>query len=146
MRRFVFRLERVLDVRKARERVCETRLVAARLALSHAQGQRQNTRARAEASRRRLCLVLGASFSTSAAGWEEEHMSGLDLLERAQNVLVAAASREVAGSQDTLLVARRDRKTLERLRRRRAADHLYRANREDGRELDDMFRARREVR
>jgi flagellar biosynthesis chaperone FliJ len=73
-------------------------------------------------------------------------MSVLDLLERAQNVLVAAASREVAGSQDTLLAARRDRKTLERLRRRRAADHLYRANREDGRELDDMFRVPREVR
>jgi len=146
LRRFVFRLERVLGARKARERVCESRLAAARLALYRAQGERQKTRARAETARRRLRLALGQPFSPCDAGWEEENIRGFDLLEKAQGELAVEAEREVGGRQDALLTARRDRKTLEMLKQRRAADHRYQANREETRELDDMFRTRRKVR
>ena len=145
MRRFSFRLKRVLAVREARERTCEAKLVAARSALSYAENAEQRTRDRAGVCRERLRLALGRPFLADEGGWETEHMLVLCLLAASQRVEAEAAAREVFRRQSELLSARRDRKMLEKIAEKRLAEHLYIVSRHEMREVEDTYRMRREV-
>ncbi len=145
VKRFDFRLKRVLGVRQARERTCEARLTVARSALSSAESAEQRTRDRERICRERLRAALGRPFLPDDGGWESEHMLVLRLLAASQRVEAGAAAREVARRQAELLMARRDRKMLEKIAEKLLAEHLHAANRQETREVEDTYRVRREV-
>ena len=143
MRRFRFRLAKVLDARRARERSSEARLLATRLALSRAIGAEEHTGQRMRASRARLETMLAGPLQLAEIEWEGEHLLALGALAAFRREQTRAAERRVHQALDELLSARRERKMLERLSERQFAQHQSLALRQEMLEIEDCFRMRR---
>jgi len=138
MRKFSFRLESVLNLRKARESVLLAELAAARRALAAEKMALEQRKARstyvlARARERRRSLQGNTE--------EGEVQRFLDVLEeevQAQMRRVAEAQQQVDAKLSEVLEAMKERKALERLRERKLNDHVMQSAREDVRAMDEI--------
>lgn len=137
MRRFIFRLEHVLNVRRAKEEAALAELAAARRALAMEQMTLEQRRARArralqEARRRRM-----GGEDPALAAWLTAFLEALEDDVRLQEERVRQAEEEVQSRLQAALEAMKERKAMEKLRERRLAEHLAEAAREDIRAMDE---------
>lgn len=138
MRKFSFRLESVLNLRKARESVLLAELAEARRALASEKMALEQRKARstyvlARARERRRSLQGNTE--------EGEVQRFLDVLEeevQAQMRRVAEAQQQVDAKLSEVLEAMKERKALERLRERKLNDHVMQSAREDVRAMDEI--------
>ncbi len=137
MRRFIFRLEHVLNVRRAKEEAALAELAAARRALALEQMTLEQRRARArralqEARKRRM-----EGEDPALAAWLTAFLEALEDDVRLQEERVRQAEQEVQSRLQAALEAMKERKAMEKLRERRLAEHLAEAAREDIRAMDE---------
>jgi flagellar protein FliJ len=141
MRRFQFRLERFLDIRRWKEREWEIRL-------AHATGKVIVLKNRIA----EIGTEIGASYErsfTSAGAVDVDAMAGRELYvqrlaaERTRRTAeLAVRQRELEEVCARYLEAARDRKVLDKLKDRRAAEYYERARDEEYKSVDDLNTAR----
>lgn len=137
MKRFHFRLEKVLEVRKYHERLAEMKLAAAAGKCSLLERKLMDN---ALASR-------NAALQRFAGGGDLFDLQTVELyvrrltIEREKTLkalALAEAERETARNQ--YIAASRDKKLLDKLRERRESEYYHTASREEIKILDDLSR------
>ncbi|MBD3163285.1 MAG: flagellar export protein FliJ [Candidatus Eisenbacteria bacterium] len=143
MRRFVFRLERLLKLREEKEREQARGLGRAlrreeehQLQRSHAEGNLSRCANQIAEGMRGVVSAgtmgnLRIAFRAAAEGVEEANRS------------LQEAREEVRAERDRYTEARRDRRVLEKLREKGRADHETRSARKEQSEMDEIAGRRR---
>jgi flagellar export protein FliJ len=144
MRRFRFRLERVLEAGRRRERLLQMELAATMAALSEREGARANTLARRAALGQELplgaeCSVVDLLSVDRERSALKRHAEGL---EREIEWLKSIASEQRAA----LVAAGRRVMLLSRLRERALGEHRRLRSRTEAKRVDDHTVARRMAR
>jgi flagellar FliJ protein len=142
MRRFQFRLERFLDLRRWKEREWEIRL-------AHATGKVVLLKSRIA----EIGVEIGASYErsfTSGPAVDIDAMAGRELYvqrlaaERGRKTVeLAVRTREMEEVRARYLEAARDRKVLDKLKERRAAEFYEQQRDEEYETIDDLNTASR---
>ena len=137
MRRFQFRLERFLDLRRWKEREWEVRL-------AHATGKVVLLKNRIA----EIAVEIGASYGhsfTNGPAVDIHAMAGRELYvqrlaaERGRKTAeLAVRTREMEEVRARYLEAARDRKVLDKLKERRAGEYYERQRDEDYKTIDDL--------
>jgi flagellar FliJ protein len=137
MRRFQFRLERFLDLRRWKEREWEIRL-------AHATGKVVLLKNRIAEIGAEIGASYGRSF-TSGAAVDVDAMAGRELYvqrlaaERARkSAELEVRTREMEEVRVRYLEAARDRKVLDKLKDRRAGEYYERQRDEEYKTIDDL--------
>jgi len=146
MRRFSFRLQRVLDVKRIHEDRVKTELAAL------------EARRRAEAGRladmqRQRCGAQDTLRQRLMADWAPDDISRtyryLELLDgqiAEQDMVLRAAERRKESKREELIAASKERKTLERLREVEQERHRKQSLKEGVKQLDEFASRRSEMR
>jgi flagellar FliJ protein len=137
VKRYRFRLETVLRVRRVQEDVARGDLARANAAVAAAAAD-------VEAARERLAGMASEPVPANPVEWQARRAL---LLGRAAEITarqtdLQAADTERAGRQRALAEARTRVRALERLDERRRAEHAVEMGRDDSRTLDDLVTAR----
>ncbi|MDR1898629.1 MAG: flagellar export protein FliJ [Treponema sp.] len=134
MKRFRFSLEKVLELRKYRERETKLELGRAVGGLQAVEGRiRENAADRREAAASR--------FSSGGAMEMIHHENYIRRLDQQREALLrdaAAAELAVEEKREQYLAASRDRKVVDKLREKREAEHRKERAAEERAELDDI--------
>jgi flagellar FliJ protein len=137
VKRYRFRLETVLRVRRVQEDAARGDLARANAAVAAAAAD-------VEAARERLAGMASEPVPANPVEWQARRAL---LLGRAAEITarqtdLQAADTERAGRQRALAEARTRVRALERLDERRRAEHAVEMGRDDSRTLDDLVTAR----
>ena len=143
MKRFRFRLSRVLAVRQIRERIAEVELGQARHRLSEEQRRLAYLHASMDQSLDTLRTHLRSSFDPRTAVAHHAHIERLRGDVSQQVARVDVARHDVVRRQDALLQERQKRKALDRLRERQHQEYIGYVLSEEQKDLDDMKRVER---
>ena len=141
MRRFRFRLERFLDLRRWKEREWEIRL-------AHATGKVIVLKNRIAEIGAEIGASYGSSFTTGAAvdigamARRELYVQRLAAERERRTAELAIRTREMEEVRGHYLEAARDRKVLDKLKDRRAGEYYERQRDEEYTAIDDMNTAR----
>jgi flagellar FliJ protein len=134
MKRFKFRLQRVLDVR---ERVCDEarqELVAKNAARDEEQRILQNLQA--EFLRERM--EEGGTYSASELLLVGEYQARVKEATKQQEGVVEKAEAEADEAKEKYVAASKDVKTMEKLKETRLIEHTEAVLKEQGAELDEL--------
>ena len=144
MKRFAFRLESLMKLRAAAEDAAKRVFGAARKAAEQQAG---------EVKRFELSETLAKSEMRSAQGTGEVRVADLMAHQRylvvlgrrvaAERTKLAERESEATKARESLIVASRDLKTMERLRERRLGEWTVDMLKEEQRELDEASSAAR---
>jgi len=137
VRRYRFRLEAVLRVRRVQEDVARGDLARANAAVGLAVAE-------LDAARERLARMASEPAPVDSAAWQARHAL---LLGRAEEIGnrhgdLDVATTERLNRQRALAEARTRVKALERLDDRRRAEHAVEAGRDESKTMDDLVTAR----
>lgn len=139
MKRFRFRLEKLLELRLYREKDAE-------LALARAAGELDALQRRIEAVAAERVSVAADRFAPgrSVAEIRNAELYMLRLERNAEALMKAAATAELAveQAQDAFVEARKERAVLDKLKERRAAEHRKASMVEEIAVLDDIAGSR----
>lgn len=145
MHRFRFRLERLLEIRRYRERQAE-------LALAAATARCIELRNRMDDARSRMAQQLverasaGGLLDLQRLRWSEAYRRHLsDVCEASARDLVIR-EKERREAQAVYVERSRDRKVLDKLRERRQREYYHEARNREARILDDVSQASRVAR
>lgn len=136
MKRYRFRLERLLAVRKHRELEWELKLAAVTgecVRLQNEIGEADAAR-RATLAGRYAAAGLDLRYLTAS----ELYLRRLEALERTDRRLLGGKERERDEIRTTYLAASRDRKVLDRLKEKRRVAHRREQLTEEVSQVDDM--------
>ena len=139
MKRFRFRLERLLSLRRHRETEWEQRLAEATgrvVTVQREIGDRVAEKARALRDQYQGGIDVRRLLSTN------EYMRRMDHEIEKEEALLVRFRREREALQEKYLEASRDRKVLERLKDRRAAEYAKLQRVEETKQLDDITSGR----
>jgi flagellar protein FliJ len=137
MRRFQFRLERFLDLRRWKEREWEIRL-------AHATGKVIVLKNRIAEIGAEIGASYGRSFTSGtvvdleAMSRRELYVQRLAAERERRTVELEVRTREMEEVRGHYLEAARDRKVLDKLKDRRAGEYYERQRDEDYRTVDDL--------
>lgn len=134
MRRFRFRLERLLALRHQQVTAVQRRLAADLAQQAAAEQRLDGLRLEHARQLQRLPAIVGAADLAQARGWLSELGRQLQV---GQADLVAAQT-QVARRRQELAAARQRERVLELLRDRRHAEHQQQLQREEQAELDEI--------
>lgn len=137
-RRFRFRLESLLKLRRSLEEAAQRSLARTLEALDQARGrQAQLVQAQAEAVESRR-TPLGQQVNLELWRAVERYLVALEHRLAEAAVQVREAEAQVAAAREALVRAHRDHLMLLRLKERRQEQHDLEQGREDARELDEI--------
>ena len=144
---FVFRLERVLSVRRIQEETAQQRQAEARSELLRSQGVLEEACARLRRAQEDLDERKRRDDLTSEAlHLHSLHVAGQrQAIERAREA-VSAASKHLEEAREALLEAHRAREALERLREREEITWKRREARQEARAVDEIAVSRHRAR
>jgi len=138
MKRFRFRLQRLLEIREHEKRLAQNNWVVARLAAQAAAEELKAASARRAASAERLLARRQGRMTVQEwRHWSEMH-EALVAQERLAAERLAAALREEERRRQELTEAERREKALERLRDRRAEEFRQAAEAAEQAAIDEM--------
>jgi flagellar protein FliJ len=145
MRRFRFRLERFLEIKRYRERQAELGLAVAASRCVELQGRMSEARSR-----------MAAELEARASGPGRVDLEALQTSELYRRHLVGVweasarqlvvRERERREAQQVYIERSRERKVLDKLRERRAADYYKDGKRRDAKVIDDLAQGNRAAR
>jgi len=137
MKRFHFRLEKVLEVRQYYERLAETKLTAAagRCALLENRLM-ENAQATRDAARERFAR------GRDICDMQTSELYSRRLVQERERVMkaLAAAETEREAARQGYVKASRDKQLLDKLRERSETEYYRAASREEVKTLDDLAR------
>jgi len=137
MRRFRFRLERLLRLREVREDASRRALAGALAAHAQENARLAELRRATETGRQRLREACGGGPAWLLSSLDGCTKSSL-LRERAQGERERQAAGVVETRRAELGRRRCERRAVENLKRRRSADHRLEGTREEARLLDEI--------
>lgn len=137
MRRFQFRLERFLDLRRWKEREWEIRLAQATGKVILLQNRIAEIGAEIGASYDRA-FTRGAAVDVAAMAGRERYVQRLAAERGRRTVELALRTREMEEVRGHYLQAARERKVLDKLKERRAAEYYERQRDEEYKTIDDL--------
>jgi len=137
MRRFQFRLERFLDLRRWKEREWEIRLAHATGKVILLKNRIAEIGAEIGASYERS-FTSGVAIDIEAMARRELYVQRLAAERERRNAELAVRTREMEEVRARYLEAARDRKVLDKLKDRRAAEYYERQRDEEYKTIDDL--------
>jgi flagellar FliJ protein len=137
MRRFQFRLERFLDLRRWKEREWEIRLAQATGKVVLLQRRIEEIGAEIGASYDRT-FSRGAAIDVAAMAGRERYVQRLAAEREQKGVELVVRTREMEEVRGHYLAAARDRKVLDKLKERRAGEYYERQRDEEYKTIDDL--------
>lgn len=143
MKKFAFRLSKVLRVRQIRERLKEVELGLALTDLAREQHAERLLRDAIDESSQALTRRLSSRFSVAEALLAEAHIVWLKAKAAEQVGRVQKAEVRVHQSQQQLLYARQERKALEKLNDRHKSQYMQAIYVAEQKALDDIKRSER---
>ena len=145
MRGFRFRLERILEIRRYRERQAEMALAVATGRCIECQNRMAEARSRMA---RELVerAVAGGRLDLEALQWSEQYRRHLAEVYEASARDLVVREKERRAAQAVYIDRSRERKVLDKLRERRVLDYTREARGREARILDDVSQAARAAR
>jgi len=137
MKRYKFRLEQVLRVRRMEEEQARASLLAANAELNRA-GERLRDRTERYHT---MVAPIGPSQLTEFLAWRQRHQAAATAVIDA-GTAVQSATSQAAERRDGWSAAASRVTALERLDERRRAEHAAEAEREFDQEIDDLVTSR----
>ena len=138
MKKFTFRLQRILEIRESREKQCQTKLAQSLLELNR---EKQNLRQSAENVRRSLEKYKNALSISSKAGdllaWNNWFVhQGKEMI--TQTNLTEAWAEEADKKRRELIAAAQEKKVLEHLHERRLEEYQAECRHEEQEFMDEL--------
>jgi len=137
MRRFQFRLDRFLDLRRWKEREWEIRLAQATGKVVLLQNRIAEIATEIGASYDHT-FTRGAAIDVAAMAGRERYVQRLAAERERKTVELAVRTREMEEVRVHYLQAARDRKVLDKLKERRAGEYYERQRDEEYKTIDDL--------
>ena len=138
MKSFKFRLQRLLDIREARERDIKNELAAILTVQNRERLKQEKYRRSVEEQHAKFAgLIKAGRYSYSAASAFERYIDFAHKVIRDQQERIEAMEPEINKVRDRLVEASRERKAVEKLKERRWNEFMYEYNREVAKENDD---------
>ncbi len=139
MKRFEFKLQRLLDIRAVREREVQNEL-AGLVAIQNRERMKQEyyRRSIAEQHGKFSAKLKRGGYSYSEALAFERYVDFSHKVVVAQQQRIEAMEPEIQKVRERLVQVSKERKVVERLKERRKQEYLYEYNREMAKEIDDM--------
>jgi len=138
MKSFKFRLQRLLDIREARERDIKNELAAILTVQNRERLKQEKYRRSVEEQHAKFAgLIKAGRYSYSAASAFERYIDFAYKVIRDQQERIEAMEPEINKVRDRLVEASRERKVVEKLKERRWNEFMYEYNREVAKENDD---------
>jgi len=138
MRRFNFRLQRVMEIREMKEKDCQRELARSMEVLNREERQLQNIAGEFQASReglrRALMKKCTAGLLNSLNGWRNRQEDEL----KVQTAHTNEQKGRVDQKRSALVTASKKKKVLERLRERRLEEHQTESQQEEQAFLDEL--------
>lgn len=142
MRRFRFRLERVLSLRRLRSQLQQQRVAVAQAAVRQAQDELRQAQAAYRQASDGLCQHEAGGMTAALFEHGRLHLGRLADTVAAREGDVKAAQAALQAALADLSKARQDEKALERLRERRWEEHRHETLRREQIQLDEIGVAR----
>ena len=142
MRRFQFRLERFLDLRRWKEREWEIRLAQATGKVVLLKNRIEEIGAEIGASYDRT-FVADRAIDVAAMAGRERYVQRLAAEREQKGAELVVRTREREEVRGHYLEAARDRKVLDKLKERRAGEYYERQRDEEYKTIDDLNTAAR---
>jgi flagellar FliJ protein len=138
MKRFEFRLQRLLQIRETKEKEIQNEL-ARLVSIQNMERmkQEQYRRGIAEQQAKFTGKIKAGRYSYSEAVMFERYVDFAQNVIRDQQKRIEAMEPEIRKVRERLVEASRERKVVERLKERRWNEYLYDVNREISKENDD---------
>ena len=134
MRRFSFRLQRVLDIREQFRDELRQELVRK----NHERDDELQVLARLEQESLQIKIEEGGTYSASELVMFGDYSVRLKQLMEQQQQRVAAAIKQVEEVKERYIEASKEAKALEMLRQKRREEYTEQQLKEDGRQLDEL--------
>lgn len=134
MRRFSFRLQRVLDIREQIRDELRQELVRK----NHERDDELQVLARLEQESLQIKIEEGGTYSASELVMFGAYSVRLKQLMEQQQQRVAAAIKQVEEAKERYIEASKEAKALEMLRQKRREEYTEQQLKEDGRQLDEL--------
>ncbi|MEI6517488.1 MAG: flagellar export protein FliJ [bacterium] len=134
MRRFSFRLQRVLDIREQFRDELRQELVRK----NHERDDELQVLARLEQESLQIKIEEGGTYSASELVMFGAYSVRLKQLMEQQQQRVAAAIKQVEEVKERYIEASKEAKALEMLRQKRREEYTEQQLKEDGRQLDEL--------
>ena len=134
MRRFSFRLQRVLDIREQIRDELRQELVRK----NHERDEELQVLARLEQESLQIKIEEGGTYSASELVMFGAYSVRLKQLMEQQQQRVAAAIKQVEEAKERYIEASKEAKALEMLRQKRREEYTEQQLKEDGRQLDEL--------
>lgn len=134
MRRFSFRLQRVLDIREQIRDELRQELVRK----NHERDDELQVLARLEQESLQIKIEEGGTYSASELVMFGAYSVRLKQLMEQQQQRVAAAIKQVEEAKERYIEASKEAKALEMLRQKRREEYTEQQLKEEGRQLDEL--------
>jgi flagellar FliJ protein len=141
MRRFIFRLQSVLEVRATARRECRARLAELFAAARELDGRRRSVE-------RELAAAVQLRQAGQNGPLDVQHLASVQRYEqllRGDLAIVGeqiqALEQRIERERQSLIAADRQMRLLERLREKQLARHRQQESASESRELDDLLRS-----
>ncbi len=139
MKKFEFRLQRLLDIREAKEREIKNELAAIVAVQNREKMRQEEYRSGIQQQRDKFrAKMLGGRFSYNEAMMFERYVEFAHRVIKSQQEKIDAMEPEIRKVRERLVEASRDRRVVEKLRERKWNEYMYEYNREVAKENDDM--------
>ncbi len=144
MKRFQFRLEKILDLRRLEEAEARRDVARTLRVLDEAEARRDAVLGRIETELRRIVERMSRQMlSPEEAVRSAEYRTSLEAALRAARAEVAAATREATAAGQRLRERHAAHEALRRLRAREEAEHRAGVRRDEQADLDEVAGRRR---
>ncbi len=138
MKKFAFRLQRLLDIREAREKEIKNELAALLNIQNMERMKQEEYRNRMDAEQRKFNEKLRAGkFSYLDSMMYERFIEFGNKVIQAAQERIDGMEYEISKVRERLVEASRERKVVERLKERKYEEFMYEYNREVAKENDD---------
>mgnify|MGYP000982318636 CR=1 FL=1 len=139
MKKFQFKLQRLLDIKEAREKEVQNELAAVLNIQNRERIRQQEYSRRIRDEREKFNLKLRAGkFSYSDALMFEKFTDFANRVIEVAQDRIESMEPEIQRVRERLVEASREKKVVQRLKERRHQEYLYDYNREMNKEYDDM--------
>jgi flagellar protein FliJ len=138
MKKFKFKLQRLLDIREAKEKEIQNEL-AALLHIQNLERIRQNDYRRkiSEEHEKFASRIKGGKFSYSESLMFERFIAFAHRVIEVAQEMIEEMEPEIQKVRDRLIEASKEKKVVERLKKKKWNEFMYEYNREMANEYDD---------
>ncbi len=138
MKKFKFRLQRVIDVRKTKENECQRELSLSKEELKRHEEELEQEMAESSESEKKLRKALKQKINAGGLAALHDYTTWTNKKVQLQSDRTEVQRLEVNLKRKTLIQASKEKKVLERLKEKRFAEHQDQQKKEDQAFMDEL--------